>query len=86
MANSDWARETPQQPEQKWFYFQPVLGQIPDPDWEWSLDGGEWHGLPGASKTPVSYGHTGVFWRQPFTLKQAIGGFALFEPVSKGSK
>ena len=68
MANSDWARETPQKEEIKWFYFKPVLGDFPKPNWEFSGDGVRWYEVP--DWTPICRRDLKVLWRKPYTSKE----------------
>lgn len=74
MANSDWAREPAKKPEQKWFYFQPVLGQIPESDWQfgciWDEEPTEQSWLPvEGAQEPIHKGDLTYFWRKPYTSK-----------------
>lgn len=70
MANSDWARETPQKEEIRWFYFQPVLDQAIEPGWQASVHGYWWQEAVGIlPEIPIHDGDLLLFWRKPYTSK-----------------
>jgi len=65
MANSDWARESP---EISWEYFAPAVGDFPRLDWMFSWDHDTWFCVQECE--PVSHRDRLFFWRKPSTTQK----------------